>query len=137
MTPDIVPSELGSPVDRQRLDQFKRFLTHSPPKGQEDYWNERSQLLGPELSVANLERTDMMANTKVVMAILELLENGQIGLARFLMTMYINDLKSTMSLEGVDKKFIGQLLSHKIEYSQTQAVHEYQHPAQKKGFFRR
>jgi len=137
MSPDINPSDLGKPVDRQRLDQFKRFLTHSPPKGQEDYWNERSQLIGPEQSVANLERGDMLANNKVVVAIQELLESGQIGLARFLMTLYINDLKSTMSLEGVDKKFIGQLLSHKIEYSQTGVTHEYVHPAEKKGFFRR
>ena len=134
MPPDDMPSHIKNPVSRERLDQFSRFLTHTTPRGQDVYWDQRRQLLGKELSVANILRGDMPANLIMVRAIEEMLHHGQIGLARTLIMNMVGEFKMTMSFDGM---FIEQLLSNKIEYAQTQNVHEYVHPAERRGLFGR
>ena len=114
------------------IDQFSRFLEPTIPKGQEQYYNERKPLISKELSVGNIERTDMPAFFDMEDAILELLEEGQIGLARFLMTRFQSELKLTMSF---DAKFMEYIASNKFEYTQRQDIHEHVEHPKKKGWF--
>ena len=127
-----IPTSSFKSLDKQRISQWERLLTATTPKGEEGFWNQRRQLISKEQSLANLDRSDMYANHIIVEAILEFLKYGQRGLCGDTITKYVNDLKTTMSIEG---KFVDHLLENKIEYVQTQSVHEYQHPARKPGLF--
>jgi len=117
---------------KRSIDQYTKFLEPTIPKGQESYFNERKPLISKELSVGNIERTDMVGNFEMEDAILEFIEEGQIGLARFLMTRFQSELKLTMSFDGRFMEYIG---SNKIEYSQRQDIHEYVEPVKRKSMF--
>ena len=67
-------------------------------------------------------------------AILEFLEEGQIGLARFLMTTYQNEIKQTMSIDGF---FLEGLLRERVQYEQTQHLYEHIEQPKKRGLFGR
>ena len=119
------------PSISERIDQFSRFLEPTIPPGQLDYYNPRKPLIGKELSVANIDRRDLPAYLFVEEAILEFLEAGQIGLARFLMITFQAELKLTMSIDGRFMDFIGKT---KLEYEHKQHIIE--HPVERKrGWF--
>lgn len=114
------------------MDQFSRFLTPTQPKGYNEFYDERKQLMGKELSVANLEKEDIECYEKMINVAQEMLIYGQDLMARTIMISMVSGLKLSMSLEGM---FIENLLANKIEYAQTQTVHEYQHAPEKRGIF--
>ena len=116
------------PDTRRSIDQYSRFLEPTIPKGQENYYNPRKPLISKELSIGNIERTDMVGNLDMYDAILEFLEEGQIGAARFLMTRFQGELKLSMSFDGLFMEYIG---TSKFEYKQTQDITEHL-PQQKK-----
>ena len=118
--------------DKKTIDQFSKFLEPTIPKGQEEYFNERKPLISKELSVGNIERADMVGNLDMFDAILEFLEEGQIGLARFFMTRFQGDFKMSMSFEG---KFLEHISSNKMEYTQRQDIHEHIERPKKTGIF--
>ena len=118
--------------DKQSIDQYSRFLQPTIPKGQLDYYNPRMPLLGKELSIGNIEREDMISYLTTEEAILEFLEEGQLGLARFMMTLYQSELKLSMSFEGMFMEYIS---TNKFEYKQTQDVTEHVDLPKKRGFF--
>jgi len=120
------------PINKRSIDQYTKFLEPTIPKGQEEYFNERKPLISKELSVGNIERSDMISYLDMKDAILEFLEEGQIGLARFLMTRYQGELKLSMSFEG---RFMDHISSNKIEYTQRQDVHEHVEIPKRKGMF--
>ena len=62
--------------------------------------NPRQSLLGKELSVGSIDKTDMLANDMMTWTILELFYEGQIDVAWDLMTWYQNDWKASMSIDG-------------------------------------
>ena len=126
--PDL-PREMDT---RQSIDQYSKFLEPTMPKGQEEYYNSRKPLIGKELSVGNIERTDMVGNFDMEDAIMEFMEEGQIGLARFMMTRFQSELKLTMSFDG---RFMDQITTSKFEYTQRQDIHEHIEPVKHKGFF--
>lgn len=121
-------------ANKQSIDQYSRFLEPTIPKGQFEYYNERKPLISKELSVGNIEREDMIGYLDTEQAILEFLEEGQIGLARFLMTLFQSELKLTMSFDG---RFLDQITTSKFEYTQKQDIHEHMESAPRKGFFGR
>lgn len=123
---------MDSTVDlsKQAIDQYSRFLEPTIPKGQLDYYNDRKPLISKELSVGNIERSDMPGYFDIEDAILEFLEEGQIGAARFLMTRWQTELKLTMSF---DARFMEQITTSKFEYSQKQDIHEHIEPVKRKG----
>jgi hypothetical protein len=125
---------MDSSVDlsKQAIDQYSRFLEPTIPKGQLDYYNDRKPLISKELSVGNIERSDMIGYFDIEDAILEFLEEGQIGVARFLMTRWQTELKLTMSFDG---RFMEQITTSKFEYSQKQDIHEHIEPVKRKGIF--
>jgi hypothetical protein len=118
-----------------RISDLSLLLRATQPEGYDEYYNTRSPLLGKELSIGVLDKTDMMANDYMCMAILELFNEGQIDFAWDFMTNYQNDWKASMSIDG---KLLDRLTSQEIKYSHTQTLHEYEHPvAKKKGLFSR
>jgi len=119
---------------KKSIDQYTRFLEPTIPNGQENYYNPRKPLISKELSVGNIERTDMISYLSMEEAILEFLEEGQIGLARFLMTTFQSELKLSMSFDGLFMEYIG---TSKFEYKQSQDITEHVIPQKKKGLFRR
>lgn len=127
---DKLPGQ-DSVSTKQNIDQYSRFLQPTIPQGQEDYYNNRLPLVSKELSVGNIEREDMISYLDTEQAILEFLEEGQIGLARFMMTTFQSELKLSMSFGG---SFMEHITTNKFEYTQTQHVHEHTQPVKKKGF---
>ena len=124
---------LFSMQEGKRLDQFSRFPLPTQPKGIYDvYYEERKQMTGKELSVANLEWEHMGSFVRMLDCAEEFLLYEQEITARFILNKLIAELKLSMSKEGM---FIEQLLSKKIEYAQTQNVHEYTHAPEKRGIF--
>lgn len=117
-------------LSKQAIDQYSRFLEPTIPKGQLDYYNDRKPLISKELSVGNIERSDMVGFFDIEDAILEFLEEGQIGAARFLMTRWQTELKLTMSFDG---RFMEQITTSKFEYSQKQDIHEHIEPVKRKA----
>jgi len=117
----------------KRLDQFSRFLLPTKPEGLDDeYYNERKQMMGKELSVANLEWEHMRSFVRMFDCGEEFLLVNQEITARYILNKLIMELKLSMSKDGM---FIDKLLSNRIEYSQTQNVHEYTHQPEKRGLF--
>jgi len=113
-----------------RISDLTLLLKATRPRGYDEYYNSRSPLLGKEISLGVLDKTDMLANYRMVNTILEYFKEGQLDLAWDFMTLYQNDIKASMS---IDAKLLGQITSSEIKYSTTQTLHEYQHPKQKKG----
>jgi hypothetical protein len=121
-------------LSKQSIDQYSRFLEPTIPRGQSDYYNERKPLISKELSVGNIEREDMISYLDLEDAILEFLEEGQIGLARFIMTRFQSELKLSMSF---DAQFMKQITTSKFEYTQKQDIHEHVEPPKRKSIFGR
>jgi len=117
---------------RQSIDQYSKFLEPTMPKGQEAYYNTRKPLIAKELSVGNIERSDMIGNFDMEDAIMDFMEEGQIGLARFMMTRFQSEFKMSMSFEG---RFMDQITTNKFEYTQRQDIHEHVEPVKKKGMW--
>jgi len=120
-------------IQRKRLDQYKRFLDPTLADDQLDYYGPIRPVIGPELSVANLEREDIFSFILQVKTAQEMFANGQDDLGLLVMTTMTAELKLSMSKEGL---VVGNIFSNKMEYTQTQTLHEYQHPAERKrGLF--
>lgn len=115
-----------------KFNSAEMLLRATEPTGYKEYYNPRSPLLGKELSLGVVEKTDMMANLEMVWTILEFWKEGQIELALDFTTAYQNDWKSTMSINA---EFLRSLTTQEMKYTQTQELHEYQHPPPKKGLF--
>lgn len=130
-----MPGELPHDIaKKQSIDQYSRFLQPTIPKGQLDYYNPRMPLVGKELSIGNIEREDMISYLTTEEAILEFLEEGQLGLARFMMTTFQSELKLSMSFEG---RFMEYISTNKFEYVQKQDITEHVDAQPKRGFFGR
>lgn len=120
-------------TQKKRLDQYKHFLNPTLADNQTEYYGQIRPLIGAELSVANLEREDLLSYLKTEYAIQEMFANGQDDLGLLLMTTMTAELKLSMSKDGM---VVDNIFSNKMEYSQTQTLHEYQHPAERKrGWF--
>jgi hypothetical protein len=124
------------PLDKRIGDKFSDLsllLRATMPEGYDEYYNSRSPLLGKELSLGIIDKTDMLANDMLSWTILELFYEGQTDFAWDYMTWYQNDWKSSMSIDG---KLLDRVTGEEIRYTQTQTLHEYEHPVERKhGLF--
>jgi len=117
-------------MQKKRLDQYKSFLNPTLADDQNEYYGPIRPLIGPELSVAYLdEREDMMSYIRTEYCIQDMFANGQDDLGLLLMTTMTAELKLTMSRDGL---VVDNIFSNKMEYTQTQNLHEYQHAPEKK-----
>jgi hypothetical protein len=119
-----------------RFSDLSMLLRATQPDGYDEYYNSRSPLLGKEISLGIIEKTDMLANDMVTWALLDLAYEGQIDFYWDFMTWYQNDWKASMSIDG---KLLDRITGEEIRYTQTQTVHEHQHtqPEVKHGLFSR
>ena len=126
----------SSPDKKRQLESIKNFLEPSEAADQSEYYGPVKPILGPELSVANLDREDMLSFMRTVYCAQEMMAHGQDDLALFIMTTMTAELKLTMS---IDARVLDNIFSDKIEYSQKQELHEYQHEMEgkKRGLFGR
>lgn len=109
-----------------------RFLEPTIPMGNEGFNNLIKQSIGKELSLANLQREDLKSFVEAFGTAQIMLIHGQDRLARFILTISISELKLSMS---IDADFSHLLLREKLEYTQTQNVHEFVHEPARKKFF--
>jgi len=116
----------------ERLHNIEMLLKATQPKGYTEYYNPRLPLVGKELSIGAIDKTDMLANDIMCWTILEFFYHAQFDMAFDLMTWYQNDWKASMSIGG---ELLRNLTSPEYRYSQTQTLHEYQHQPERKGIF--
>lgn len=116
----------------ERLHTIEMLLQATQPRGYQDYYNPRLPLIGKELSIGSIDKTDMLANDTMCWTILEFFYHAQFDVAFDLMTWYQNDWKSSMSIGG---ELLRNLTSPEYRYTQTQELHEYQHKPERKKIF--
>ena len=116
----------------KRLDQFKRFFKPTLADNQEDFYGPIRPIIGSELSVANIEKEDMLSFIKLGYGIQEMFANGQDDLGLMLMTSMTGELKLSMSKDGL---VVENIFSNKMEYTTTENVHQYQHLQERKKRF--
>jgi len=129
---DDMIREASRGTGKKRLDIYKDFLTPTTADNRDDYYGPIRPTIGPELSVANIERQDVMSYIKTINCIQEMYANGQEDIALLQMTTMTAECKLSMSIDGL---VVENIFSNKIEYAQKQELHEYQHPVKKPGFF--
>ena len=116
----------------ERLSNIELLLRATEPKEMDDYYNPRRPLLGKELSIGLLEKSDMKANFHMCWFIEELFLHAQFDAAFDFMPLCQNDIKARMSIGG---ELLRSLVSPEVRYKQEQTLHEYTHTPEKKGFF--
>ena len=121
-----------SGFDNKRLTIADRFLQPTIPSGSDTFYNLIKQTIGKELSVANIEREDMLSYIWQIGTAQIFLLYGQERHARFIMNMLVSELKLSMSQNN---EFAHLLFKDSMEYTQTQNVHEYTHQPKKRGLF--
>jgi hypothetical protein len=132
----IEPSEeIPRTIQKKRLDQYKSFFMPTLAEDQDEFYALLRPSLGYELSTAYIDKEDMPSYILQVRTAQEMLDNGQIGLVLYIQTTMTSELKLTDSIDG---RVVDNIFSNKMEYTQTQTLHEYQHQIpRKKGFFGR
>jgi len=116
-------------MQKKRLDQYKSFFSPTLADNQEDFYSLLRPCLGYELSTANIDKEDMPSYILQVRTAQEMCSNGQIGLTLYIETTMTAELKLTDSVEA---RVIDNIFSNRMEYTQTQNVHEYTHSVPKK-----
>jgi len=120
-------------IQKKRLDQYKNFFNPTLADEQDEYYGPIRPCLGPELSVAYIDKEDMPSYIMQVRTAQEMFAHGQDDLGLYIQTTMTAELKLTDSIDG---RVVDNIFSNKMEYSQTQTLHEYQHPVERKrGLF--
>ena len=118
-------------IDPKRLTNVERFLEATLPKGKDEWYDKIRPLMGKELSTGILEKTDVGSYLLTVQCARMFLLHGQEITGRGIMTDMISELKLSASIDGT---MLENIFREKIQYEQTQHVHEHSEPPQKRGF---
>lgn len=119
----------------KRFDTFTRFLSPPVPSGEEEYYNKIRPLVSKYNSISFIQREDVSSYVRQGYTAKVFLSKGQERTSRMIMTDYLQELGLSQSIEGW---FGEEILSgNKVEYTQTQNLHEYQHQPEKKGWFKK
>ena len=111
------------------------FLEPTYVKGQENFDNPRKPLVSKELSCGHIQEHHMGGHLKSVRTALEFLDEGQVGLARYIMKSMQSEFKMTMSIDG---EFINNVTKQELRYTQTQHVYDHgEDQKPKRGLFGR
>ena len=119
-------------MDKERLTNVERFLGPTLPKGRDDWYDKIRPLMGKELSTGILEKTDVMSYILQVQCARMFLLHGQEITGRSIMTDMIAELKLSASIDGA---MLENIFREKIQYEQTQHVHEHSEPVPRKRFW--
>lgn len=118
----------------KRLTHVERFLEPTVPKGRDEWYDKIKPLMGKELSLGILDKTDVGSYLLEVQCARMFLLHGQEITGRGIMTDMIAELKLSASIGGV---MLDAIFQEKIQYEQTQHIHEHQEPVAKRGIFSR
>ena len=118
----------------KRLAPIERFLEPTVPKGRDEWYDKIRPLMGKELSLGILDKTDIGGYLLEVQCARLFLLHGQEITGRGIMTDMIAELKLSASIGGV---MLDAVFQEKIQYEQTQHVHEHTDLAPKKGLLGR
>lgn len=114
---------------KERLSTVERFLGPTLPKGRDEWYNKIRPLMGKELSLGILEKTDIGGYLLTVQCARMFLLHGQEITGRGIMTDMIAELKLSGSIDGT---MVENIFREKIQYEQTQHVHEHTEPQPRK-----
>ena len=128
------PQNIKDISKSKNIDQYTRFLEPTIAKGKTKETGRIKPLIGKETRVANIIRSDMKGYLFAGEAVMEMMQEGQIGLAHFIMVNDLRELNLTDSFGGLTRD---QIFTHKFEYTQKQDITEHVEQPQKKGIFRR
>lgn len=134
-----MPEQLQGPSRqyKERLSNIDRFLgvDSTLPKIRDDEWYDKIRpLMSKELSLGILDKTDIGSYLLTIQCARMFLLYGQEITGRGIMTDLIAELKLSSSIDGT---MIDAIFKEKIQYEQTQNVHEHVVPAPKKKWLRR
>lgn len=131
-----MPEQLPGPSGQytKRLTHVERFLEPTVPKGRDEWYDKIKPLMGKELSLGILDKTDIGSYLLEVQCARMFLLHGQEITGRGIMTDMIAELKLSASIEGA---MLDAIFQEKIQYEQTQHIHEHPEQVRKKGFLRR
>lgn len=121
-------------IDQERINQYTRILSGTIPKGEDDWYNKMRQLLGKELSLANLEKEDISSYLRRIQTAQTLVLHGYEIRGRRIMLELISELKLTGSVGGL---ILEHIFSNRVQYEQTQHIHEHSEQPQKRGLLGR
>jgi len=117
--------------DKERLSTIERFLTPTLPKGRDEWYNKIRPIQGKELSLGILDKTDILSHLKQAQAARIFYRHGQEVGARGVMSDFVAELKLSGSIDGTT---LSNIFRDKIEYEQTQHVHEHIDQPKKRSF---
>lgn len=107
---------------KDRMINAERLLIPTLPEGRDEYYNKIRSLMGKELSLAILDKTDVGSNLITVQCARMMICYGQEQTGRGVMTDLLAELKLSSSIDGT---MIDAIFKEKIQYEQTQHVHEH------------
>lgn len=108
-------------------------LRGKKPKGSLDEYERMAPILNYVVALGNRLRSDMPANGWIVEAIWILDFYGS-EMSKYFLMYYDND---NLASASIDNSFLEHMTSQEFKYTQKQELHEYPHPPQKRGVFRR
>jgi len=118
----------------KNIDQYTRFFEPTIPKGKLKEFGRLKPLIGKETRVANIIRSDMNGYMNASDAVQEMMIEGQLNLAQFIMIDDMRELNLTNSFGGITRN---QIYTHQFEYTQKQEITEHVQGPPKKGIIRR
>ena len=131
-------NQMPSPSDYSRnpprFSTIERFLESTKPKKADAWFDQIRPLWGKELSLGILDKTDIMSYLLTIETAMNMLSYGIEKTGRKIMVKMISELKLSGSIDGT---MIENIFREKIQYEQTQHVHEHTEPQPRRGILGR
>jgi|GEM_PF-7046686 len=118
--------------DQKRFTTIERFLDSTKPKKADEWFDQIRPLWGKELSLGILDKTDIMSYLLTIETAMTFLSYNIEKTGRKIMVKLIAELKLSGSIDGT---MIENIFREKIQYEQTQHVHEHTEHQQRRGIF--
>lgn len=125
----------GNPQGKEkRYATVERFLIPTKPKKHDAWFDSIRPLWGKELSLGILDKNDIMSYLLTIDVAMNFLSYNIERTGRKIMVKLIAELKLSGSIDGT---MIENIFREKIQYEQTQHVHEHPSAQPKRGWFGR
>lgn len=118
----------------RRYSTIERFLDSTKPKKADEWFDQIRPLWGKELSLGIFDKPDILSYLLAIDVALNFLSYNIERTGRKIMVKFIAEIKCTGSIEGT---MIENIFREKIQYEQTQHVHEHSEPQQRRGILGR
>lgn len=119
---------------RERLTNVERFLDSTKPVKADAWFDEIRPLWGKELSMGILDKNDIWSYLLTIDVAMSLLSHNIERTGRKVMVKFISELKLSGSINGT---MIDNIFREKIQYEQTQNIHEHSQQQPKRGILGR